>query len=77
MFTSSHIWQVAHAELNSTQYVKQMRNCKAWLSTTGPADLVGTRFFEVQLYGSLGSLGGICWWDLLVGSAECGLWCGI
>ena len=38
---------VAHAELNGSEYVRRMRRCKAWLSTTGPADLVGTRFFEV------------------------------
>ncbi|KAL1523525.1 hypothetical protein AB1Y20_018462 [Prymnesium parvum] len=43
---------VAHAELNSSEYVRRMRSCKAWLSTTGPADLVGTRFFEVMATGT-------------------------
>ena len=43
---------VAHAELSPSDYVRQMRQCKAWLSTTGPADLVGTRFFEVMATGT-------------------------
>lgn len=38
---------VAHVEVNASEYVRQMRGSKAWLSTTGPSDLVGTRFFEV------------------------------
>jgi len=42
---------VAHAELNSTEYVRAMRASKMWLSTTGPSDLVGTRFFEVMATG--------------------------
>lgn len=43
---------VAHAELNATEYVRRMHMCKAWLSTTGPVDLVGTRFFEVMATGT-------------------------
>lgn len=42
----------AHAELSPAEYVRQMRSCKVWLSTTGPADLVGTRFFEVMATGT-------------------------
>lgn len=43
---------VAHADLNASEYVRRMRSCKAWLSTTGPADLVGTRYFEVMATGT-------------------------
>lgn len=43
---------VAHAELNASQYVSKMRATKLWLSTTGPADLVGTRYFEVMATGT-------------------------
>jgi len=43
---------VAHAELNATEYVRNMRASRAWLSTTGPADLVGTRFFEIFATGT-------------------------
>ena len=32
---------VTHVKLNGSEYVRRMRQCKAWLSTTGPADLVG------------------------------------
>ena len=43
---------VAHARLNATEYVRDMHASRAWRSTTGPADLVGTRFFEVRVYGA-------------------------
>lgn len=43
---------VTHAELNATEYVRAMRSSKLWLSTTGPADLVGTRYFEVMATGT-------------------------
>ena len=43
---------VAHAALNSTEYVHAMRASRMWLSTTGPADLVGTRYFEVMATGT-------------------------
>ena len=43
---------VAHAELNSSMYVAMMRASRMWLSTTGPVDLVGTRYFEVMATGT-------------------------
>jgi hypothetical protein len=43
---------VTHAELSQDEYVRSMRASKLWLSTTGPADLVGTRFFEVMSTGT-------------------------
>lgn len=43
---------VAHVSLNTSEYVRQMRASKMWLSTTGPADLVGTRYFEVMATGT-------------------------
>ena len=39
-------------ELNASEYASKMRATKVWLSTTGPADLVGTRFFEVMATGT-------------------------
>jgi len=42
---------VAHAEVNQSEYVTAMRGSKLWLSTTGPSDLVGTRYFEVMATG--------------------------
>ena len=43
---------VAHNELNSSMYVAMMRASRMWLSTTGPVDLVGTRYFEVMATGT-------------------------
>lgn len=43
---------VAFRELNQSSYVRAMRASKVWLSTTGPAQLVGTRFFEVFATGT-------------------------
>ena len=43
---------VAHASMNASEYVHSMRASKIWLSTTGPADLVGTRYFEVMATGT-------------------------
>ena len=43
---------VAHVELNQSEYVRAMQASKLWLSTTGPADLVGTRYFEVMATGT-------------------------
>lgn len=34
------------------KYKKAMKHTKIWLSTTGPLDLVGTRFFEVLMSGT-------------------------
>jgi hypothetical protein len=42
---------VAHAEINQSSYIEAMRGSKLWLSTTGPSDLVGTRYFEVMATG--------------------------
>jgi len=36
---------------SEADYIKTMRQTKIWLSTTGPLDLVGTRFFEVMATG--------------------------
>jgi spore maturation protein CgeB len=33
-------------------YAKRLNRAKAWLSTTGPADLVGTRYYEVMALGT-------------------------
>lgn len=43
---------VTHMELNASEYVRAMRGSKAWLSTSGPADLIGTRYFEVMATGT-------------------------
>ena len=43
---------MAHVTLNSSEYIERMRSSKMWLSTTGPADLVGTRYFEVMATGT-------------------------
>ena len=43
---------VTHMAMNSSEYVQSMRASKLWLSTTGPADLVGTRYFEVMATGT-------------------------
>ena len=43
---------VAHNALNSSMYVAMMRASRMWLSTTGPVDLVGTRYFEVMATGT-------------------------
>jgi len=42
---------VAHNALNQSTYIQSMRSSKLWLSTTGPSDLVGTRYFEVMATG--------------------------
>ena len=38
--------------LNQSEYAAAMRGSKLWLSTTGPADLVGQRFFEIMSTGT-------------------------
>ena len=38
--------------VNQTEYAAAMRGSKLWLSTTGPADLVGQRFFEIMSTGT-------------------------
>ena len=42
--------QHRHDSLES--YAKRLNRAKAWLSTTGPADLVGTRYYEVMALGT-------------------------
>ena len=42
--------QHRHDTLQS--YAKRLNRAKAWLSTTGPADLVGTRYYEVAALGT-------------------------
>ena len=54
----SHSWddinfsftQHRHDSLES--YAKRLNRAKMWLSTTGPADLVGTRYYEVMALGT-------------------------
>ena len=41
-----------HKKLDPAEYVRTMQSSKLWLATTGPADLVGTRFFEVMATGT-------------------------
>ena len=43
---------VAFRGVNQTQYAAAMRGSKLWFSTTGPADLVGQRFFEIMSTGT-------------------------
>ena len=42
----------SHWRLNSSEYVAAMRSSKAWLSTLGPADLLGSRYFEIFATGT-------------------------
>ena len=42
--------QHRHDTLES--YARRLNRAKAWLSTTGPADLVGTRYYEVAALGT-------------------------
>ena len=42
--------QHKHDTLES--YARRLNRAKAWLSTTGPADLVGTRYYEVAALGT-------------------------
>ena len=41
-----------HKKLDPAEYVRTMQSSKLWLATTGPADLVGTRYFEVMATGT-------------------------
>tara|TARA_Y100001972_G_C7667883_1_gene338364 strand:- start:5940 stop:6866 length:927 start_codon:yes stop_codon:yes gene_type:complete len=41
-----------HKHDNIYDYAKRLNTSKVWLSTTGPADLVGTRYYEVMLTGT-------------------------
>ena len=38
-----------HHHDDLTTYAKRLNSAKIWLSTTGPVDIVGTRYFEVML----------------------------
>ena len=38
-----------HHHDNLVDYAKRLQTAKMWLSTTGPVDIVGTRYFEVPL----------------------------
>ena len=42
--------QHRHDSLES--YAKRLNRAKVWLSTTGPADLVGTRYYELMALGT-------------------------
>jgi len=42
--------QHRHDSLES--YARRLNRSRAWLSTTGPADLVGTRYYEVMALGT-------------------------
>ena len=41
-----------HKKLDPAEYVRTMQSSKLWLATTGPSDLVGTRYFEVMATGT-------------------------
>ena len=41
-----------HNHDNIIDYAKRLNTSKIWLSTTGPADLVGTRYYEIMLTGT-------------------------
>lgn len=41
----------SYKALSREEYLRKMRQTKIWLSTTGPSDIVGTRFFEVIATG--------------------------
>lgn len=43
---------VASLPLSDDQYVSTLQRSRLWLTTTGPSDLVGTRFFEIFATGS-------------------------
>ena len=45
-------WLSQHKKLDPAEYVRTMQSSKLWLATTGPADLVGTRFYEVMATGT-------------------------
>jgi hypothetical protein len=38
-----------HKHDNTIDYAKRLQEAKMWLSTTGPVDIVGTRYYEVPL----------------------------
>lgn len=38
-----------HKHDNTISYAKSINTAKIWLSTTGPVDIVGTRYYEVML----------------------------
>jgi len=49
---SVRIYFTDHHHDNLEDYAKRICTSKIWFSTTGPADLVGTRYYEVMLTGT-------------------------
>ncbi len=48
----TRIYFTDHHHDSLTDYAKRICTSKIWFSTTGPADLVGTRYYEVMLTGT-------------------------
>eukprot|EP00322_Chrysochromulina_rotalis_P013951 CAMPEP_0115835372 /NCGR_PEP_ID=MMETSP0287-20121206/4160_1 /TAXON_ID=412157 /ORGANISM="Chrysochromulina rotalis, Strain UIO044" /LENGTH=422 /DNA_ID=CAMNT_0003288827 /DNA_START=62 /DNA_END=1330 /DNA_ORIENTATION=- len=51
-YSVDHGFSNSYRELSKAEYVRKMQRTKIWISTTGPSDIVGTRFFEVLATGS-------------------------
>ena len=49
---STKIYFTDHHHDSLEDYAKRICTSKIWFSTTGPADLVGTRYYEVMLTGT-------------------------
>ena len=49
---NTNIYFSDHHHDNLQDYAKRICTSKIWFSTTGPADLVGTRYYEVMLTGT-------------------------
>lgn len=52
LWNSSRIYFTDHYHDSLEDYARRICTSKVWFSTTGPADLVGTRYYEVMLTGT-------------------------
>lgn len=52
LWGSSRIYFTDHHHDSLEDYARRICTSKIWFSTTGPADLVGTRYYEVMLTGT-------------------------
>ena len=52
VWESSRIYFTDHHYDDLQEYAKRICTSKIWFSTTGPADLVGTRYYEVMMTGT-------------------------
>jgi len=49
---SLNVFFSPHQHDNMIDYAKRINSTKIWLSTTGPADIVGPRYYEVMISGT-------------------------